>query len=71
MPSVCSLILIPKMGIVETMKQFLLKEKKIKEMTCSTQKYLLTATLAKYKVERLVQDPFLAFNGLEGKITFH
>lgn len=40
-------------------------------MTCSTQKYLLTATLAKYKVERLVQEPFLAFNDLEGKITFH
>lgn len=35
------------------------------------QKYLLTTTLAKYKVEHLVQEPFVACVDLERKITFH
>lgn len=35
------------------------------------QKHLLTATLAKCKVERLVQEPFLACVDLERKIASH
>lgn len=72
MPSVCSLILIPKMGITETTQQLSLKgggwEIKV---TCTVQNYLLTTTLAQYKVEHLLQEPFSACVDLEKKITSH
>jgi len=69
-PSVCSLILILKMGILETVKRFSLKGGR-EEVTCTMQKYLVTTALAPYKLEHLIQEPFLACVDLEWKITFH
>lgn len=44
MPSVCLLILVPKMGIMEAMKLF--SPKGQGEVTCTIQEYLPTAALA-------------------------